>query len=69
MLYPSIDKLLEKADSKYKLVIAASKRARKLRDGEHLLISDPKSNKYVGKALEEIYEDQVMIDNNTPSKK
>ncbi|TCS84364.1 DNA-directed RNA polymerase subunit omega [Tepidibacillus fermentans] len=64
MLYPSIDKLLEKVESKYILVVAASKRARKLRDGEPLLISSPKSNKYVGKSLEEIYEDQVMIENN-----
>ncbi len=33
MLYPSIDKLLDKVDSKYSLVVAASKRARFLRDG------------------------------------
>ena len=33
MLYPSIDKLLDIVDSKYSLVVAASKRARSLRDG------------------------------------
>ncbi len=33
MLYPSIDRLLDKVDSKYSLVVAAAKRARLLRDG------------------------------------
>lgn len=65
MLYPSIDKLLEKGESKYILVVAASKRARRLRDGEALLIPSPKSHKFVGRSLEEIYDDQVIIVNNT----
>lgn len=34
MLEPSIDKLLEKVDSKYSLVILEAKRAHELRDGE-----------------------------------
>jgi len=33
MIYPSIDDLLQKVDSKYTLVIAAAKRARQLRSG------------------------------------
>ncbi len=33
MLYPSIDKLMSKADSKYTLVILAAKRARQLLEG------------------------------------
>ncbi|MDY6825692.1 MAG: DNA-directed RNA polymerase subunit omega [Bacillota bacterium] len=33
MIYPSIDDLLKKVDSKYTLVIAAAKRARQLRNG------------------------------------
>ncbi|GBF12183.1 DNA-directed RNA polymerase subunit omega [Tepidibacillus infernus] len=63
MLYPSIDKLLEKVDSKYSLVVAASRRARVLRDGEPLLVERAKSNKYVGKALEEIYDEKIIVEN------
>ncbi|MFO8192674.1 MAG: DNA-directed RNA polymerase subunit omega [Bacillota bacterium] len=33
MIYPSVDDLLTKVDSKYTLVIAAAKRARQLRNG------------------------------------
>ena len=33
MIYPSIDNLLEKVDSKYTLVITAAKRSRQLRSG------------------------------------
>lgn len=54
MLYPSIDTLMNKVDSKYKLVTVAAKRARNLQDKHSLLISKPVSHKYVGKALEEI---------------
>ncbi|GGA33066.1 DNA-directed RNA polymerase subunit omega [Kroppenstedtia guangzhouensis] len=59
MLYPSIDKLMSKADSKYTLVILAAKRARQLLDGAspHL---EPRSHKYVGVALEEIVEDYLV---------
>lgn len=56
MLYPSIDSLLEKLDSKYTLVTVSSRRARILRDtGEKdLLLDKVQSHKQVGKALEEI---------------
>jgi DNA-directed RNA polymerase subunit omega len=59
MLYPSIDKLVEKAGSKYLLVVAASRRARMLREGARTDIRNPKSNKQVGVALEEIFTDQI----------
>ena len=59
MLYPSIDKLLEKMDSKYSLVVAASKRARTLREGTQALVGQPKSHKAVGVALEELYGDKI----------
>lgn len=62
MLYPSIDRLIKKVDSKYSLVVAAAKRARMLRDGAKTGIGNPVSSKYVGVALEEIYEDRVTID-------
>jgi len=56
MLYPSIDNLLTKLDSKYTLVTLASRRARYLKDtnDKDLQIEDPQSYKQVGKALEEI---------------
>lgn len=60
MRYPSIDKLLEKIDSKYKLVYAASKVARIIEE-ENLLIEEAKCVKSVGQALEEILADKVDI--------
>lgn len=62
MLYPSIDELLEKVDSKYTLVVAASRRARELRDGAPSRLSQPKSHKHVGIALEEIYGDYIKLE-------
>jgi DNA-directed RNA polymerase subunit omega len=54
MLYPSIDSLMEKLDSKYILVTVSSKRARELQQKSLIQIAKPKSTKYVGMALEEI---------------
>lgn len=62
MLYPSIDELVKKVGSKYSLVVAASRRARQLRDGEPCLVQEPQSKKFVGAALEEIYEDLIEFD-------
>ncbi|WP_040948589.1 DNA-directed RNA polymerase subunit omega [Gorillibacterium massiliense] len=62
MLYPSIDKLLEKMDSKYSLVVAASKRARQLREGVAPEIGKPVSHKMVGIALEEMYKDYIRFE-------
>lgn len=62
MLYPSIDELVKKADSKYSLVVAASRRARQLREGARTDLTQPKSYKYVGMALEEIYDDMITIE-------
>jgi DNA-directed RNA polymerase subunit omega len=63
MLYPSIDKLVEKVDSKYALVVAASQRARQLTEGEdRRRIAKPVSHKNVGIALEEIYKDRVVVE-------
>lgn len=60
MLYPSIDEMIKKVvDSKYSLVVAASKRARQLKDGGNRLIEKPKSSKNVGIALEEIYGEYI----------
>ena len=62
MRYPSIDKLLEKVDSKYKLVYISSKRAQIIEDEEYLAIENPKCVKSVGQALEEILEDKVKCE-------
>lgn len=62
MLYPSIDKLIEKVDSKYSLVVAASRRARSLRDGSKTEMKDYHSHKHVGVALEEIYQDYIEVE-------
>jgi DNA-directed RNA polymerase subunit omega len=53
MLYPSIDKLMEMVDSKYTLVVATSKRARKLQERS---LHNPGSSttKNVSRALWEI---------------
>ncbi len=53
MIYPSIDDLLKKVDSKYTLVIAAAKRGRQLRNGSKLTIDETHS-KDVAAALREI---------------
>lgn len=49
MIYPSVDKLLRKVDSKYTLVIASAKRAREL-----MQQTKPMGAKPVTAALEEI---------------
>lgn len=67
MLYPSIDSLMEKADSKYALVVLAAKRARLLLEGAELQLK-PKSKKFVGAALEEIAVDLIVTPGKTYEK-
>lgn len=63
MRYPSIDQLVSKANSKYKLVMGAAKRAKDItRDQKHL-IKNPYNTKSIGIALEEIYLDKIIIVN------
>ena len=61
MRQPSLDKLMEKVDSKYTLVVAAAKRARLITEGEHKLV-DSKSYKPVTVALEEIAQDKIRYE-------
>ncbi len=61
MRYPSIDHLLDRIDSKYKLVYAASKVAQIL-DQEDLQVENAKCVKSIGIALEEIVEGRVKIE-------
>lgn len=63
MRYPSIDKLLTKIDSKFKLAYAASKRAKLIEENQDLSI-DCKCSKPVGQALEEILADKIRIEFN-----
>ncbi|MFI3329632.1 MAG: DNA-directed RNA polymerase subunit omega [bacterium] len=60
MRYPSIDKLLVKIDSKYKLAYAASKRAKMIEAGSTPTVKS-KCVKPVGQALEEILDDKVKV--------
>lgn len=61
MIYPSIDKLMTKVDSKYTLVIAAAKRARMLNENAPRLV-ESKSLKDVSVALEEIAEGKISYE-------
>jgi len=63
MLYPSTKELLEKVDSRYTLVLAASKRARQIIDGEEITVRAT-SKKPVSIATQEIYEDKVTYTRN-----
>lgn len=66
MLYPSIDEMVKKVESKYTLVVAASRRARMLRNGEKSELVHPRSHKHVGVALEEIYGDIIKVESVGP---
>ncbi|QHA36099.1 DNA-directed RNA polymerase subunit omega [Rossellomorea marisflavi] len=61
MLYPSIDSLMKKIDSKYSLVSVAAKRARDLQDKKDFRMEEYVSEKYVGKALEEIHSGHLSM--------
>ncbi len=62
MVEPSIDVLTEKVDSKYTLVILASKRARELQDETALPMVKGASNKPVTIALEEVGADLLTYE-------
>lgn len=62
ILYPSVDELLKRIDSRYSLVMLASKRAHELNTGSAPLLDHYESSKSVGKALEEVLAGKVTID-------
>ncbi|NEU29426.1 DNA-directed RNA polymerase subunit omega [bacterium LRH843] len=68
MLYPSIDSLLTKLDSKYTLVTVSSKRAREIREDAKRgpMIEHPVSFKPVGIALEEIIDGHLKYERVNP---
>ena len=59
--YPSIDNLLTKIDSKYKLAYASAKRAKIIKEEDYVSI-DAKCSKPVGIALEEIIAGKIDIE-------
>lgn len=67
--YPSIDDLLKQVDSKYSLVILASKRAHELEGKKEAaqaeLLDEYKSVSHLGKSLEEIASANILIDPET----
>ena len=60
MVKPSVNELLEKADNRYELVIATSKRARQLAEGKEAL-TDKKEESVVTLAADEIAEGKITI--------
>lgn len=64
MRYPSIDKLVKETNSKYRLIVAAAKRAKDLKynaEENTKLIEKPCSQKEIGIALEEIVERKIKV--------
>jgi DNA-directed RNA polymerase subunit omega len=68
MLYPSIDSLLNKIDSKYSLVSVAAKRARYMQIHGDQKLAKPVSFKNVGRALEEINAGILTYSHDAPEK-
>ena len=76
MIHPSYTELLEVLGtqdtlddsmlSRYTLIIAAAKRARQLVDGSPMLIDDPKNDKPVSIAVNELYNSKIKIISHDP---
>ena len=65
MLYPSIDKLLNIVDSKYKLVHIASRRSKQMMENKQFQMNENeyKSKKELGRALEELEHGLIKVEN------
>ena len=63
MIYPSIDKLLNVVDSKYRLVHRAALRSDDIRENNNLQKNeeDYVSKKNIGRALEEVADNLIII--------
>ena len=63
MIYPSIDKLLNKVGSKYLLVNVISKRVKELDEKKNYQMKENEyhSKKNIGKALEEVSKDLITL--------
>lgn len=63
MIYPSIDKLLNKVGSKYLLVNLVAKRSKEMKENKHYQMDESEyvSKKNIGRALEEVSKDLIHI--------
>ena len=63
MLHPSIDKLLNIVDSKYKLVHVASLRSKQMLTTKHFQMKEEeyKNKKELGRALEEVEKGLIKV--------
>jgi len=63
MIYPSIDKLLNIVDSKYKLVHISARRSKQMSKDGYLQMpeSEYKCKKNIGRALEEVSEGLIKV--------
>jgi DNA-directed RNA polymerase subunit omega len=63
MIYPSIDKLLNIVDSKYRLVHIAARRSKEMFRTQNYQLKecDYVSSKNIGRALEEIADKKIIL--------
>lgn len=63
MLYPSIDKLLNIVDSKYKLVHIASRRSKEMLENKHFQMKEKEytNKKEIGRSLEELEKGLIIV--------
>ena len=63
MIYPSIDKILTIVDSKYALVYVVSDRSKQMIKNNYYQkpIGEYKSQKPIGRALEEVYDNLIHV--------
>jgi len=63
VIYPSIDKLLNIVDSKYKLVHIAADRAKVMKEYKHFQMPESEyvSKKEIGRALEEVEKGLIIV--------
>ena len=63
VIYPSIDKLLNIVDSKYKLVHIAADRAKIMKEYKHFQMPESEyvSKKEIGRALEEVEKGLIIV--------
>jgi len=61
VIYPSIDKLLNQVGSKFLLVNIVSKRVKEMEETEYYQLNQYKSEKNIGKALEEVSKGLIHI--------
>ncbi len=63
MIYPSIDKLLNIVDSKYRLVHIAARRSKEMFRTHHYQLdeNDYVSQKNIGRALEEVADKKIIL--------